>query len=926
MRIKLFSAALALSTSLTPLLATPPAPMADLVKRVDLPFEQFTLPNGLRVIVHTDRKAPVVAVAVWYHIGSKDEPVGKTGFAHLFEHLMFGGSEHAPGSVLEQFDKLGATNLNGTTYFDRTNYFETVPTGALDRALYIESDRMGYLLGGLPQSQLDIQRGVVQNEKRRGDNQPFGLTDYAVVDNLFPAGHPYHHTTIGSMADLDVASMGDVRNWFRDHYGPNNAVLVLAGDIDLATAKAKAARWFNEIPRGPDVVHPKVNVPTLAAAKTIALKDHVATTRITRQWAIPGEFDKDAVALDLAASVLGGLASSRFDNALVRNEQVAVNVSATAEQFENVGIFTISADVKPGVDAAVAGKSLDAVFARFLSEGPTADELNRAKIRTADGTIKGLESVGGKASVLGAGAVYANDPGFYKKELDEVAHVTPAQVRAVAQKWLNRPALTIITQPGDRDPYIEANPNAARPAASSALSPSVVSADRATPPAVTASSALAFPAIERATLTNGIPIYFARRATVPVVQVSINFDAGFASDATTKLGAQSLMLAVLQQGTTTRNAQKIAEESEALGAQIGAGASLDSTTISLTALTPNLEASLDLLADVALHPAFAPAEVARLRNQRLAEIDAANKGPSEPARRAIAAAIYGPSHPYGRSASGLGSADVVKALTATDLRATYQTWLRPDTAKIFVVGDTDLATIKAQLEARFGGWNVPAALKPLKDFTIPTPAPQPRVILINRPNAPQSYIVAGHILTAKGRDDLVTLRAANEVLGGAFLSRINADLREAKSWSYGTRSGISGNLNQIAFTDVAEVQADKTGESIKAILADVSAFLGPKGTTPDEFDRTINGDVRELPGRFETAGAVMGAVQDIVTFGRPDDYYTKLPAKYQAMTAAQIDAAARAQIDPAKLVFVVVGEAAKVRPQLAGLGLTVEEK
>ncbi len=926
MRRSLFIAALALSTSLAPLLAAGPAPVADLVSRVDVPYEQFTLPNGLRVVVHTDRKAPVVAVSVWYHVGSKHEPKGKSGFAHLFEHLMFGGSEHAPGSVLEQFDKLGATNLNGTTYFDRTNYFETVPTGALDRALYIESDRMGYLLGGLPQSQLDIQRGVVQNEKRRGDNQSYGLTEYAVLENLFPAGHPYHHTTIGSMADLDAASMADVRKWFRDHYGPNNAVLVLAGDIDLETAKAKATRWFGEIARGPDVVHPKVSVPTLVAAKTVVLKDRVATTRITRQWAVPGAYGKDAAALGLGASVLGGLSSSRFDNVLVRNAQLAVSAYAEAELFESVGIFTISADVKPGVDPAAAGKAMDEVVAGFLSQGPSADELSRAKISLAGAAIKGLESVYGKGAELASGAIYANDPGFYKKELAEVAAATPAHVRDVTRKWLSRPALTIVIKPGDRDAYAEANVNAKRPAPAAALPPSKVSADRATPPGVTSSADLAFPVIERATLKNGIPIYFARRATIPVVEVALSFDAGFAADQPDKLGTQRQMLALVQQGTTTRNAQKIAEDSEALGAQINTSAAMDTTSITLNALSPNLAASLDLLADIALHPAFAPAEVARLRNQRLAEIDAANKTPSEPARRAIAAALYGPSHPYGRSASGLGNADVIKALSADGLRAAYSNWLRPDTAKIFVVGDTDLATITPMLEARFGGWVAPAGAKPVKDFTVATPAPAPRIILINRPNSPQSYIVAGHILSGTGRDDLVTLRAANEVLGGSFLSRINADLREAKAWSYGTRSGISGNLNQIAFTNVAEVQADKTGASIKAILGDVRDFLGPKGTTPAEFERTISGNVRELPGRFETAGAVMAGVQDIIQFGRPDDYYTKLPAKYQAMTAAQLDAAARAQINPDKLTFVVVGEAAKVRPQLIGLGMTVEER
>jgi len=923
MRSKLFVALLALS-GLTPLHAAP-TPLSSLVERVDIPYQQFTLPNGLRVVVHTDRKAPVVALTVWYHIGSKDEPKGKTGFAHLFEHLMFAGSEHAPGSVIEQFDKLGATNLNGTTYFDRTNYFETVPTGALDRALFIESDRMGYLLQALPQSALDIQRGVVQNEKRRGDNQPFGLVEYAVVDSLFPAGHPYHHTTIGSMADLDGAAMTDVRAWFREHYGPNNAVLVLAGDIDLATAKEKVSHWFGGLARGPAVVHPIVPIPTLAAPKTLTLKDQVATTRITRQWAVPGAYAKDATALTLAASVLGGLASSRFDNALVRTQQVAVDVSAEAELFEKIGIFTVTVDVKPGGDTVAAGKALDAVVAKFLTEGPTRDEVNRAATRQVEAYIKAFESVSGKAQSLGEDLTYANDAGHYRKQLSEIAAATPSEVVTAARKWLRRPALTIIIEPGTREAYVEASQRTTMPTKGEDLSPSVVTADRATPPPVTPSTSLSFPAIERTTLSNGIPIYFARRATVPTVEVALQFDAGFAADAADRLGTQSFMLNVLAQGTASRNAQKIAEDSEALGAHISTGASLDTTGITLSALAPNLPASLDLLADITLHPAFAPAEIDRLRNERLAAIDAANKGPAEPARRAIATALYGASHPYGRSGSGLGTANVVQTLKSEDLRTTYQNWIRPDTAKILVVGDTDLATLQPLLEARFGGWKAPETAKPLKDFSITTPAPAPRIILIDRANAPQSYIVAGHILRGTGRDDLVTLRAANDVLGGSFLSRINADLREAKSWSYGTRSAISNNLNQIAFTDTAEVQADKTGESIKAIIADTREFLGPKGVTAAEFDRTINGSIRELPGRFETADAVMGGLQSIINFGRSDDYYTKLPAKYLGITPAALDAVARANFDPGKLVFVVVGDAAKVRPQLEGLGMKVED-
>ena len=438
---------LALTPALTAAAApVKPAPVSVLTKAVDIKFEQFTLANGLRVIVHTDRKAPIVAVSVWYHVGSKDEPAGQTGFAHLFEHLMFNGSENSPGDFFEPLQQVGATDFNGTTSFDRTNYFETVPTGALDRALFLESDRMGHLLGAVTQEKLDNQRSVVQNEKRQGDNQPYGLNRYIVQEVLFPQGHPYHHTTIGSMADLDAASLDDVKNWFRAKYGPGNAVLVLAGDIDLATAKTKVEKWFGDIAAGPAIVRVKAPVPTLAAPVAMVMKDRIATTSVRRLWAVPGLNDKDATALQVAAAVLGGLSSSRLDNALVRAEQIAVGVSASANLYEDVGVFTVSADVKPGVDPALVGRRLDAVITDFMARGPNADEIQRVATQSVSGTINGLESVGGfggKAVTLAEGLVYSNDAGRFRTELAELAAIKPNAVRAAAQKWLSRPVFSL---------------------------------------------------------------------------------------------------------------------------------------------------------------------------------------------------------------------------------------------------------------------------------------------------------------------------------------------------------------------------------------------------------------------------------------------------------------------------------------------------
>ena len=417
------------------------------------------LANGLRVVVHEDRKAPIVAVSVWYNVGSKDEPAGRTGFAHLFEHLMFNGSENAPGDYFAPLREIGATDFNGTTWFDRTNYFQTVPRNALERALYLESDRMGHLLGAITQENLTNQIGVVQNEKRQGDNEPYGMVEYAQLEGLFPAGHPYHHSTIGSMADLSAASLDTVRDWFRSKYGPNNAVLVLAGDINAAEARPLVERYFGDIARGPVNTPAAAPIPTLPARVDRQMHDRVANTRLYRMWTVPGLTTPDQVPLQVGAAILGGLASSRLDNAFVRGDQSAVRVSTFVQPFQRVSLFEIQVDVKPGQDADAVSRRLDALIADFVRTGPTADEVRRAVMRALSGRVQGLEQVGGfggKAVALAEGMLYADDPAFYRTRLRQLAATTPAQVRATMQRWLNRPVLAIRVDPGEREAYEEA--------------------------------------------------------------------------------------------------------------------------------------------------------------------------------------------------------------------------------------------------------------------------------------------------------------------------------------------------------------------------------------------------------------------------------------------------------------------------------------
>ncbi|HKX89303.1 MAG TPA: pitrilysin family protein [Sphingopyxis sp.] len=951
-RFHRFALALAVTTSLVaagPAFAkakvTKPAPVAELVKAVDIPYQSFTLDNGLRVIVHEDRKAPVVAVSVWYRVGSKHEPKGKTGFAHLFEHLMFNGSENAPDDFFEPLQQVGATDFNGTTFLDRTNYFETVPTGALDLALFLESDRMGHLLGAVTQEKLDNQRGVVQNEKRQGDNNPYGLLRYEIFENLFPTGHPYHHSTIGSMDDLNSASLDDVKKWFTDNYGPNNAVLVLAGDIDLATAKAKAQSWFGDIRRGPEIKAPPAVVPTLPALLAKEVRDLIPTTRIYRMWAIPGLNDAEAVPLQMAMTVLGGLSSSRLDNALVRKDPVAVSVSASASPFEDAGILMVQADVKDGVDPEHVAKRLDEEVAAFLASGPTADELQRAAASYLGGTIAGLEAVGGfggKAVTLAEGALYSNDPAYYKVELDRMAKATPEQVKAVAQKWLSRPAFSLTYTPGERTEGGENRGGAVT--AGKAVAPvqpdnywnpalgdagpdtggASPFADRSKFPAVADLKALDFPAIERARLKNGVEVVFARRTTVPTVNVAVSFDAGYAADPHSALGTQSLMLSLMDEGTQSLDSIAFAEAKERLGAQIDATANADETVFSLFALKPNLGASLGLLADYIRNPAFDGKELERVRAQQLNRLKAELNNPNAIASRILTPVLYGADHPYGIPPSGLGNAKSVTAVTRDQLAAFHAAWIRPDNARIFVVGDTTLAEVKKQLDTTLGQWKAPATAKPVKHFDIAIPTPKPRILLFDRPKSPQSVILAGKVLSSRGGDELEVLRSANDIFGGNFLSRFNTNLRETKGWSYGVRSRISGDQDRLTWVAAAPVQADRTGDSIRELQSDLKSFLGDKGATREELERTINGSVRELPGSFETSGDVLGGLRQIVKFGRPDNYYETLPATYEAMTAAEIDAAARKALSTDDLVYVVVGDAAVVKPQLDGLGLPVE--
>ncbi len=898
-----------------------------LINRVSIPHSKFKLDNGLTVIVHEDRKAPVVGMAMWYNVGSKDEPKGKTGFAHLFEHLMFNGSENLPEDFFKYLQQIGATDYNGTTSFDRTNYFQTVPKGALERALFMESDRMGHLLGAVTQGVLDNQRGVVQNEKRQGDNNPGGLTFYEILKALFPEGHPYRHSTIGSMADLDNASMADVRSWFIDNYGPNNAVLVLTGDINEAEARPLVEKYFGHIKRGPVNVPAKASVPTLKAPKSMVMKDSVAAVQVSKYWPVPGMLDKQLVALDVGGSVLGGLASSRLDKILVRDEKIATNVSAGLYAFQRVGIFALNATVKPGVDPALVQKRLDEVLADFIANGPSDVEVRRAATNEVGSRIRQLESVGGfggKAVTLAEGQTFTGDSNFYARNLANYATVTPAQVQAAMKQWLTKPAFALKLEPGERAAYQEAksvaNGNAPKPDKNATAAPRGPAREI---PALGALASLDFPAITNTRLSNGIEVEYAQRTAVPITQIALSFDAGDAADPADKRGLQSMTTAMLDEGTSTMTSQQFAEAKESLGAQISAAGSTDRSTVYLSALTPNFAPSLTLMAQVVKDPAFDAAELERVRAQTLTGIAQLKKDPNGIASRIMPGLLYGANHPYAGVRGGDEAA--VKSISRNDLVGFRDTWLRPDNVKIYVVSDRPLSLMMPQLEAEFGQWKAPATAKGVKQFgAIPARLTAPKIYLIDRPQSPQSVIMAGQITPVDPKGETEALGTANDVLGGNFLSRINMDLREAKGWSYGVRGSASLQEKAVPYIISAPVQADRTGDSIVALNEQLKGFFGDKGVTGEELDRTIANRINGLPGRFETSDAVLNAMISNDMYGRPDDYYVTLADKYRGYKAGDLDKAMRDAVNPNGFVWVVVGDAAKVKPQLDKLGYPVE--
>jgi zinc protease len=884
--------------------ATNPPPAAMDIPIPQIPFTKFVLGNGLTVLVHEDHKTPVVAINTWYHVGSKNEKPGKTGFAHLFEHLMFSGSENFNEVFLNAMERIGATSLNGTTNTDRTNYFENVPTSMLDYALFAESDRMAALLPVLDQKKLDLQRGVVQNEKRQRENQPYGVTEQLQVENSWPKGHPYSWTVIGSMTDLDAASMGDVTDWFKTNYGPNNTVLVIAGDITPEVARQKVEKYFGGIPPGPPLSRQGTWIAKRTGSHRVEAQDRVPQSRMFRSWNVPQFGSREDPLLDLAAQVLGGGKASRLYERLVYRDQIATSVGAENDSMEIAGVFEIDATAKPGIELARVERAADEELRRFLKEGPTPQELQLAKTRILSSYVRVVERIGGfggKSDLLARCQTFVGNPDCYKQYLQRVKDATPAAVRQAAGAWLADGDLVVAVSP---------YPSTLKPGAS---------LDRSKPPALGQAEKLVLPPMQRATLSNGLNVVLAERHDAPVVNLSLMVDSGYAADSPQAPGVASLSLRAMEEGTKTRDALKLARDLEAIGATFNTQASLDWATVNFNVLKATLPQALPIFADLVLNPGFREADFQRLQRDRLAGIQREKVTPQLMALRVVPPLLYPAGHPYAVPLTGSGTEASVSRMTVADVAKFHATWFRPNNATLLVVGDTTMAEIKPRLEALLAGWK--SAEVPKKVLSRPPQPTGSTVYLVDRPGALQSIVVGAQIVPPRGGPNDVATLVLNDAFAGSFSSRVNMNLREDKHWAYGSFSLFENARGDRPYLVVAPVQTDKTADSIKELANEYARIAGAQPLSAVELQDAQERQTLKLPGNFETSAQVAGAYRNIVGYGLPADYYETFAQNALATTPQSIEALARQFVDPKRITWVVVGDLSKIEPGIRALNL-----
>jgi len=869
----------------------------DLATQIDLPYERFQLDNGLTVLVHSDHSTPTVFVGMWYGVGSKNEPEGKTGFAHLFEHLMFQGSENREGEYFSPFTDAGATGMNGTTNEDRTNYYATVPSGALDMALWMESDRMSHLLGAITQEALDEQRSVVQNEKRQGETRPYAKMYDKIREGVYPVDHPYRHSVIGSMDDLNAASLDDVHEWFNTYYGASNVILVLAGDVTIEDAKDKVKHYFAEAPAGDPLSHPRKWIPNLTENREEMMYDRVGQTRITRVWALPGLNDKDTSLMYLVNDSLVGNKNSPLRKKLVDDLQLATSVRGSAHGRVMSGEYQLTVDLRPGVTPDQAMAVVDDVIAAYLADGPDAQIVENAKLGVNMYMLGALETGSQIGRVLVEGELFSGNPLFINDELKWLNAATADELRQTANRWLQRGYYQLTVEPFPEFQSVDEG------------------VDRSSIPEVTAESGIQFPDIASVTLKNGMKLVVANRGSIPLVDVSIQIATGATAAPADAPGLPAFVFGLMDKGTKKYDANELAAARDkiAMGGRFGAGD--EQSSFGYRILTSKLEPSLELAAQMLRNPTFPEDELEKVKARLLAYLSNLRIAPSGAASSLFDRAIYGAETTMG----AVWSPELASQVDRARLQAWHAAEIAPDNMTVYMIGDINIETATKAVNKAFGKWN--GRNKSARSSIGSAQDGESRVVLIDYPGAASSTVVAGRSIAPYDPDTWTAMSIMNRAFGGSFESRLNMNLREDKGWSYGYRSGISRNTSgDMTLRSSGQVQTDKTAESMQEIKREFDEFVTSRLATAKEIDRIKLNQTRSLPGSFATNSGFLGSMIASSSYGLPFDYAETSPDRIAAVSLDDVHATARAIIDSTKLTWVVVGDLAKIEESVRALG------
>jgi len=864
--------------------------------QVDIPYESFQLDNGLTVLVHSDHSIPTVFVGMWYAVGSKDEPEGKTGFAHLFEHLMFQGTENREGEYFSPFTDAGATGMNGTTSQDRTNYYATVPSGALDMALWMESDRMSHLLGAVTQEALDEQRDVVKNEKRQRETRPYAQMSDKIREGLYPVGHPYRHSVIGSMEDLSAASLEDVHEWFNTYYGASNVVLVLAGDVTLDDAKTKVEHYFGAAPPGVPLSYPRKWVPELSGNREEVMYDRVGVTRIARVWALPGLNDKDTSLMYLVNDSLVGNKNSPLRKKLIDELQLATTVYGRAEGQVMSGEYSLTIDLKPGVTPEQVLSVVDETIAEYLETGPDAQIVENAKLGVNMYILGALETGSSIGRLLAEGFLYSDDPLFVNQELEWLNAATADELKAVARRWLTR---------GHYQLTVEPFPEYANTASD---------VDRSAIPAVSASSRINFPDIATATLKNGMKLVVATRGSIPLVDLSIGLETGSLAAPADAPGLSSFVFGLMDKGTKRLDANELAAAKDKIGMSGQFQDGVERSSYNYRILRSNLDSSLELAADMLRNPTFPQDELDKYKARVSAYLANLEKAPSRAARSLFERAIYGAKTPMG----AVWTPELLQQVDRDKLNAYRAAELTPDKVTIYMIGDIGIEDATAAVNRAFGRWNAKStmAVREIGDAA----EPKSRVILVDHPGAASSTIIAGHAIPPYDEKSWTEVSIMNRVLGGAFESRLNMNLREDKGWSYGYYSGIRTNTSgDMTISSSGQVQTDKTAESMQEILNEMTGFVAADPASEDEVGRVKLNRTRSLPGLFSTNRGFLNSIARSDSYGLPFDYAASAADRIDAVTVDGVRSRAKTLLDPGKLTWLITGDLEKIEDSVRAL-------